>query len=168
MENPSEEYIRFFTNKMYNGRNTEKILEYFNGIIKKSHLELLQENFNDRINKVIVKNEVDLQLEDEEKKNVLVTTELEIESYYIIKSLLRSVVEDIDRLKYKDTVNYFNVFLDSTRNTICRLYLNGVKKYIVFLDENKKESIKKELMEISDIYKYETMFTDRIKQFIKG
>lgn len=169
LEKPSEDFIKFFTTKIYTGRNTEKILSYFSNLIKLSFNGLLLEDFNNKINLALNKNEVISEvITEEEKKNIIETTELEIESFYLIKSILRNQIPDIDRIKYKDTVNYFNIFLDNTRNTICRLYLNGNKKYIVFLDENKKETNKTEINTVSDLYKLENDIIEKTKILWEG
>ncbi|NJL53545.1 MAG: hypothetical protein HC930_17755 [Hydrococcus sp. SU_1_0] len=41
----------------------------------------------------------------------IVTTEQELEGFYIVKAILRGVV-DVSRLKYKDTVHYLGINLD--------------------------------------------------------
>jgi hypothetical protein len=49
---------------------------------------------------------------------------------------------------------YFAIFLDdNNRKAICRLYLNGGKKYLGTLDENKKET-KIEIVTLDEIFNY--------------
>lgn len=97
---PSEDFVKFFTSKIYDGRNTEKVISYFSEIIKKSfdvyQNEYLQTKFNN-----FVDNHVKLIVSEDEYK--IETTELEIESYYAIKSILSETIEDLNRIKYKDT-----------------------------------------------------------------
>jgi predicted type IV restriction endonuclease len=42
---------------------------------------------------------------------------------------------------------------DNNRKTICRLYLNGSKKYLAILDDQKKE-IKNEISSLDDIFNF--------------
>ena len=62
---------------------------------------------------------------------------------------------DIERITYRDTQSYFGILLDdNNRKPLCRLHLNGGKKYIGLFDENKTE--RKELLtSLDDIYKFE-------------
>lgn len=60
--------------------------------------------------------------------NKIITTEEEIESYIIVKSILRPFI-DISRVVYRDAQTYFAVLLDdNNRKPICRMYFNGLTK----------------------------------------
>ena len=83
---------------------------------------------------------------------MIVTTEEELEGFFIIKSLLREAVE-ANRIQYKNTQKYFGICLDGKpTKTICRLWFNSKQKYIGFLDDNAKES-KQPIDDLNDIYK---------------
>lgn len=57
-------------------------------------------------------------------------------------------------MTYRDAQSYFAILLDdNNRKTICRLYLNGSKKYFVTLDEQKKE-VKNEISSLDDIFNF--------------
>lgn len=90
----------------------------------------------------------------EEDGNKIITTEEEIESYFIVKSILRQAV-DVSRVVYRDAQTYFAILLDdNNRKPICRMYFNAIsKKYIATFDENKKET-KHEITSLNDIYNY--------------
>jgi len=53
---------------------------------------------------------------------------------------------------------------DNNRKPICRVYLNGSKKYISTFDECKKE-IKHEISGLDDIYKYSKELVDIINTY---
>jgi hypothetical protein len=62
-----------------------------------------------------------------------------------------------NRIAYRDAQSYFAILLDdNNRKTICRLYLNGSKKYIGTFDDNKKET-KNEILTVDDIFNYTDM-----------
>ena len=96
--------------------------------------------------------ETPMPLEEESK---IITTEEEMESFFIVKSILRSTV-DIQRVAYRDTQSYFGILLDdNNRKPICRLYFNSQsKKYLATFDKDRKE-IKHEISSLDDIYKYQ-------------
>ena len=71
----------------------------------------------------------------------------------IVKVILRQKIK-ADRIMFRDSQSYFAIFLDdNNRKAICRLYLNGGKKYIGTLDENKKET-KFEIGTLDEIFNY--------------
>jgi predicted type IV restriction endonuclease len=86
-------------------------------------------------------------------EDTIVTTEEELEGFFIIKSLRREVVEP-NRIQYKDTQKYFGVCLDGKpTKTLCRLWFNSKQKYIGCLDDSAKE-IKQPIGDLNDIYKF--------------
>jgi hypothetical protein len=162
-KNPKDDFLRFFVKIIHPGKATERILEQFRGIFKKSVNQLLTEMVNDKIKAALkeddikedpkVKEESISQNESGEKK--IETTQLEFEGYAIVKAILRSKGVDISRISYKDSMTYFAISLDqNTRKPICRLWLNTKNWYVSLFDTEKKED-RKSLENLDDIYKYE-------------
>lgn len=157
LNDPSDEFIQHFAKQVYNGRVTSKVSELFKELIKSSFQQYLSENITERLKNALTK-EQGIETEQAEVINSsnapssdIVTTEEEMEGYYIVKSILRNNIEG-NRIFYRDAQTYFAILLDdNNRKTICRLYLNGGKKYLAVIDENKKE-IKHEIKELDDIY----------------
>ncbi|MEP7095036.1 MAG: hypothetical protein ABI793_13335 [Flavobacterium sp.] len=59
------------------------------------------------------------------------------------------------RIVSRDTQSYFGVLLDdNNRKPICRLHLNGGKKYIGLFNDNKSE-IRQAIQTVDDIYLFE-------------
>ena len=158
LKSPSEKFTKFFINEVYQGRATEKIIDFFEEIVKKSFNQFINDIVNDRFQSAIDNEEKKQKIEEkpvelETKENEKETTAIELEGFFTVKSILRTKI-DASRITYKDTLNYFNIILDgSVRKIICRLYLDGKKKYISLIDENKEEK-KQEIASIDDIYKY--------------
>lgn len=173
---PTEAFVRFFASQIYTGRMTEKVLVQFAELTKRSLNQLLSEMISERLKSALDReSERTSELaggqsarEDEKtdnvpKERVVETTEEEKEAFYIVKSILRSMV-DGSRIHYRDAQSYFAILLDdNNRKTICRLYLNGNKKSIGWFDTNKKEN-KCELKSLDDIYGY----ADRLKMVVEG
>ncbi len=68
----------------------------------------------------------------------IVTTEEELEAYFIIKNLLKDVV-DLQDITYKDTESYINIlYKKNTRKWICRLKLTDTVKTLIVPDEEKR------------------------------
>lgn len=165
---PSESFVTFFTKQIYPNMITAKVKEQFAPIIKRSFNQLISDAINERLKSALnQEKQIDaaesIKIEEGgvvEAATGIVTTEEEIEGFFIVKSILREVVEP-KRITYRDALSYFAILLDdNNRKTICRLYLN-TKKYLVVLDENKKE-IKHEIQSIDDLY----AFADTLKEVI--
>lgn len=172
--NPSPDFVRYFAKQVYDGIITAKILDQFTSLTKKSISTFINDLISERL-KSALKTEADVEKKEIQEEsleraesssaedNKIITTEEEIESYMIVKSILRPVV-DISRVVYRDAQTYFSILLDdNNRKPICRMYFNGAsKKYIATFDENKKE-IKHEVVLLDDIYKYSQELMDIIK-----
>jgi hypothetical protein len=84
----------------------------------------------------------------------------------IVKTILRQSIK-IDRISYRDAQSYFAIMLDdNNRKSVCRLYLNGGKKFIGTFDEQKKE-IKNEIVTIDDIFNYSEVLLNTATGFDK-
>lgn len=69
---------------------------------------------------------------------MIVTTEMEIEGFHIIKSIIRKVIEP-QRITFRDTQSYLGILIDdNNRKPICRLHFNRSQLYIGMFDGEKK------------------------------
>lgn len=157
LNEPTFDFIRLFANKVYNGRLTEKVMDEFKELVQKGFNQLISDKVNDRLNAALNKEaekqlveQIDVVLDDVK----INTTEEELEAYRIIVAILRRKLP-IERIVYRDTQSYFGILLDdNNRKPLCRLHLNGNKKYIGTIDENKNET-KQPIETIDDIYLFE-------------
>ena len=157
---PSAEFVKYFAKQVYPSVVTAKVLDQFTELTKKSIQHYISDLITERLKTALskedeknkVENEISAEqnLEDISKIN---TTEEELEAFLIVKTILRQKVP-ATRVTYRDAQSYFAIFLDdNNRKAICRLYLNGGKKYIGTLDENKKET-KFEIATLDEIFNY--------------
>ena len=174
LNEPTPNFVKFFVRQVYSGQATEKVIIQFTEIVKRSLNQFISDSINDRLKSALEKENVkdaeqlkqDLEIL-KESENKVVTTEEEIEAYFLIKSILRSKFES-KRINYRDFQNFFSILLDDTiRQTICKLYLTDDKKFIGIVDENKKE-IKYELAKLDDIYNYSDKIIKSTERLIKG
>jgi hypothetical protein len=154
--NPSEAFVKHFAKQVYPSNVSAKVLEQFTNLTKKSIQQHIADLINERLTAAIKKEDDKVKEEEaliasklEEVK--VVTTEEELEAFMIVKSILRQKVK-VDRIHYRDAQSYFAILLDdNNRKTICRLYLNGGKKFIGTFDEQKNEK-KVEITSLDDIF----------------
>jgi len=167
-DKPSESFIRFLLKQesIYSGPVTQKIIEQFNPIVRNSIAQIISDQIADRLrnalvienqavasitNTPVVASEAPITAEDVPDDAKVVTTPEELEAFYIVKSILRKVL-DPQRIFYRDAQSYFSVLVDNNnRKPVCRLHLNANKRRIGILDENKKET-QYELKQLDDIY----------------
>lgn len=158
LQNPSNEFVKLFANKVYPGRLTEKVVDEFKELVQKGFNQFISEKINDRLNAAINK---ETQKQKEEAEEVIIiddnkvfTSEEEMEGYRIVIAILRRKIPT-KRIVSRDTQSYFGVLLDdNNRKPICRLHLNGGKKYIGLFNDNKNE-IRQAIQTVDDIYLFE-------------
>jgi predicted type IV restriction endonuclease len=174
LNEPTPNFVKYFVHKVYAGQATEKVMKQFTEIVKKSLNQWISDIISDRLKAALekenVKDSEQIKLVEEQAKEdetKISTSEEELEGFYIVKSILRTKL-DSERIYFRDFQSFFSVLLDdSIRQTICRLWFNGEKKYISLLDENKKET-KFEISKLDDIYKYSEQLTGVVGRLIKG
>lgn len=165
LKEPSDDFIKLFAKRMTDKMLTQSVLEEYKALCKLAFSDILNELVSDKISslqagfKAEVSSAEEEQLDDE--KNAIVTTEEELEGYYIVKSILGEVCPIAD-ITYKDNASYFNVlYKNNTWKWICRLYFNSKQKYISFPLEDKKDE-KIAISKVEDIYS----FRDRLKEIV--
>jgi hypothetical protein len=173
---PSAEFVKYFARQVYDGVITQKILEQFTSLVKRSIGTYINDLISERLKTAlkteeqstesVQPEEVAKQENGDEQKNIIHTTDEEMEGYYIVKSIIREVV-DISRIGYKDTRSYFAVLLDdNVRKTICRLYFDSSVKWFMVIDENKQE-IRNKIQTLDDIYSLKNILIETTKRIAK-
>lgn len=173
LSNPSADFVKHFARQVYPSVVTAKVLEQFTNLTKKSIQQHISDLITERLKTALTKEDEKLkeqetvQLEQTAEESKIVTTEEELEGFLIVKTILRQKINST-RVTHRDAQSYFAILLDdNNRKTICRLYLNGSKKYIATLDEQKKE-IKNEITTLDDIFKYSEILLKTIEAYDKS
>lgn len=172
-QSPSDTFVRHFAKQIYSGVLTAKLMEQFVILTKKSLQQYINDLITERLKSALKKEDdnekdnlkIENSTEDASSKDSKVeTTEEEIEGFMIVKSILRKIIK-ADRIGHRDAQSYFAILLDNNnRKPICRLYLNGSKKYISTFDENKKET-KSEIQTIDEIFDFAEMLEKTIASY---
>jgi hypothetical protein len=154
MENPADEFVKFCASRVFNGTLTPSRREYFAGITKRSFHQFIVDCINNRLKSAMTTTGgMESDGESSEEEQGVVTTEEELEGFYIIKSLLRTLV-DPNRIVHRDTQSYMGILLDdNNRKPIARLHFNRAQKYLGLFDENRKER-RVPIQSLDDIYQH--------------
>lgn len=172
---PNDEFVRYFVKQVYPSVVTSKVLEAFRPLVKRTITNIINDTINVRLSSAIVKEEkiikdeeIDNTIAEPSNEKGIVTTEEELEGFYIVRSILRQKLS-ANRITYRDALSYFAIFLDdNNRRPICRLYLNNLtKKYIGTFTADKKE-VKYEIQSIDDIYSYTNELETIVDTYIQN
>lgn len=175
LSNPSEDFIRYFINNLYNGRVTQSIIDKFRPIVKKSLNQYISETLNDKIKNALATDDASTNPQEnpdngseetqENKESKIVTTQEELEAYFIVKNILKSIVSP-DDITIKDTESYMNILYQGhSRKWICRLVLTNTQKILLIPDESKK-GIPYILENLYDIEQYSKQLIEVLKRYI--
>ena len=179
---PSPEFVKYFAKPVYDSPVSQKVIEQFTPLVKKAISDIINDTISDRLGLALSTKESSIEAKTEDKpqpqapeqkalpegvvfmdeEKGIATTQEEIDSYLIVKAILRPVV-DVSRVHYRDGQRYFAILLDdNNRKTICRMYFNAKSvKYIALVDKDKEET-RYPIESLDDIYKY----TDQLRETI--
>ncbi|MCE2404843.1 MAG: type I restriction enzyme HsdR N-terminal domain-containing protein [Dehalococcoidia bacterium] len=166
MTDPSDDFVRLFASQVYSGRMTQAARQQFTEMTKRAFHQLISDRISERLKSALA-GETATQTEEESGRRSqtlseegsqdtdggIVTTEDEVEGYYIVKSIVREVVL-AERIAMRDRVHYCSILLDDSRfKTICRLRFNRSQKYLGIFDQERKEE-RIPIDGLDEIYQY--------------
>lgn len=177
LNNPSDEFVRFFAKKVYPGILTKNAKAAFTQITKSALNQFIKERVDERL-----KTALKTQEEEEETtplevgkppKSEIVTTEDEWEGFYIVRAILSELV-DPDRVTIRDRKSYCGILLDDNQlKLICRMrFKSPKKKYVGFFDSQERRASggrvedKVPIDNLNDIYKFSERLRNTVKHYI--
>ncbi len=165
---PSDDFARLFASKLTKKSLRKNILDNFKEHIKIAFAELIFDMAQEKLNSL--GNSLNLtsaETESKETKNEIITTDEELEGFYIVKSILSENVE-LERIVARDQKAYFGILLDdNNRKWLARLYFNSKQKYLSLRTEDKEED-KHPLNKIEDIFNYKDTLLLVLSRLLKN
>lgn len=164
-QNPSEEFVRFFSTQVHPGRMSQAIREQFTQATQRAFRQFINEQINDRLKSALG---VEAQrapaeltpvpIAPSETKGVpepiIATTPEEWEAYYTIKAILYPVV-GAKRVVLRDVQSYCSILLDdNNRRPICRLYFNSPRKALGLFDNEQRAETRVPIEGLEDLHQY--------------
>lgn len=138
LEAPSDEFVKMFASKVFTGMLTPQRREYFGGLTQRAFKTLLSEQISQRLQNAMGEGAAPVNLSvsshtpsqinvevtvespsteaEDVKRDLVVTTEDELQGFYMIKAILRQHVEP-SRITARDTQFYFGILLDDNNRS---------------------------------------------------
>ncbi len=168
LSDPSEEFVKFIGNQIYEGRLVKKLIDQFTPMVKKTANQTIKEMVNERLQTALKKEEQvkpEEELVTENSSPTITITEEELEGFLIVKSILRTKCEST-KIQYNDNQNYFTIYYERPRQIICRLYFNREKKYIGLVKDRKEE--RKQIVILDDIFTHSDKLIEILSSYLKA
>lgn len=160
---PDNEFTAFIMKRVYNGKKTAKSAKNFQAIVKRA----IDQYLNGRIAAAISATKEEQAEEPEKTEDGILTTQEEIEAYYIIRTLLHQSVSP-SRIMYKDCKSYFAVLLDGkTTQWVCRLCPSTKAMWQVhFPTDNPNKPDMKYLSSNEELYAYKDRLQSALAKYL--
>jgi hypothetical protein len=170
LQYPSDEFIRYFAKQVYGGVITANVKKQFSPIVKNALNQYMKDQVNELVKAFLNEDSHEMEgiVPDNNEKSRVVTTEEEVEGFYIVRAILSEII-DIERVVMRDKISYCGILLDNNnRKPICRFNFREYKKIVTIIDDDRNEEkipIKSvgELYTISDKLKARVGAMDRKK-----
>lgn len=172
-ESPSDDFVRFILTDIYDGQKNQRVIEKFSPVVKRAFSSFVNEIVNSKISSALSSDAEDATGDNDNTEDLIeetivskiVTTEEEIEGFYIIRGMLAGTVP-VEDIVYRDTESYFGIlYTNNNRKPICKLNLDTKNKQLLIPDENKKfERIY--ITSLNDIYKYKNKLIEVAKRYL--
>lgn len=173
-DQPTDDYVRFLAKQVHEGIITPKVLEEFRPMVVRAHKQLIADNVNLRLKSALAPEIPSVEtdnnaevLEDNTsaKDSKIVTTDEEMQGFYIVRAILAEVI-DVNRVTIKDAQSYCAILCDyNNRRPLCRLHFNAKQKYVEVFDEA-KVGTRHPIESLSDIYKFAETIKATAKSYL--
>lgn len=157
MEEPDEDFVRFFIGQVYDGKITQNVRERFTPVLKTALSQFLNDRINERLKNAMTQQKPEPEPAEEPEAQEetksgphIETTPEELQAFYLVKSLLMGTV-DPERVAIRDGVNFCNILLDDKiTKPLFRLHFNKRPWKVGLFDGDAKDD-RVEIEKLDDI-----------------
>ncbi|ACL16603.1 type I restriction endonuclease [Methanosphaerula palustris] len=166
---PTPEFVKFFAKPVYGRPLMPSVMEKFTPIVKTAFAQFINERINDRLKSAMAPEPAPLPVEPisdvtKDEPDIITTAE-ELESYYIIKAIVRESV-DPSKITLRDAKSYCAILYENNnRKPICRLYYNSPKKKIGLFDSPEGTEERIPLGSPDDLFTYASRLRTTVEKF---
>ena len=167
LADPSPSLVKHFADPVHAGQMRQSVLEKYKPIVRAALNEHISAAVDARLRSALLSNSEQAATAAEKlaetaesiSSNDIVTTDEELNGFYIVKAILRDSV-DPKRIVARDVQSYFGVLLDdNNRKPICRLHFNRSQKYLGVFGADKAE-VRIPIDSVDDLFQH----ADKIRE----
>ena len=156
-QNPSDDFVKYLGKQVYDGLFTAKACEQFRPIVKRAISTYVNDIISDRLKAAMKEGDAHVEVDEVKTEPIpeqseIVTTDEELQAFYIIRSILGEVcpVEDIIYVDNKTTFTIYHV--SNKGKAICRFESskNKTNRFAICYPEMNKHTLES----IDDLYKH--------------
>lgn len=171
MDNPSDGFVKDILSHVYDGTRTQKVVEKYTPLVKRAFTSFINDIVNQKISSALSTSEESETEDSSKKENIsepeskIITTEEELESYYVVRGILAGTIPLKD-IAHRDTESYFGIlYQDNNRKPICRIFIGTTQKQILIPDENKNFE-RYYIQSIDEIYNYKNKLIEVANRYL--
>ncbi|WP_375290891.1 type I restriction endonuclease [Qipengyuania sp.] len=166
---PTDDFVRLISSRLHEGRLTEQVKERFQSAIVQSISSIIRDGVNERLESAIRGEEIEdtTATEPEDDQGGVVTTQVEIDGFNIIRAIGSRLVSP-DRIVVRDAKSYCAVLLDdNNRKAIARMHFNSPTSRYLGVMSGKNEEARHVVGGPIDIYRHADALEARIRELIE-
>jgi len=145
IQSPDDEFVKLVGRSFYEGNLTAKVVEGLKPNIRRAFDDIIRQRVRQRLEVALGDDDGNDPSEEASAvtpvapKSDIHTTEEEWRAFYIIQAIAAEVT-DASNIAIRDAKAYCAIlFDDNNRKPICRLFLEGKTKSVIFFDAGKNE-----------------------------
>jgi hypothetical protein len=175
MQQPSEDLVRFFLSRVYEGRATTAKREQFAELVRRSLAEFVSDRVRERLQSALATESARVPATEASttspdptgiEETVTNPSDEEREGWMIIRAILAEIM-DPRRISIREQQSYCAIlFDDNNRRPICRLHFHARSKHYVGLFDESRTEKRVLLNDISDLYKHASMIRATAQRYL--
>lgn len=177
VKDPSDDWLRFFMARVYEGNATQRALEQFRPLVSTAFSQFIDGQVDSRLKNAMSTDgggaETAPPASDSPAPEETATgesseeaaTDEELEGFHIVRAIAASDVEP-ERIAYREAKSYFAIFLDdNNRKPVVRLHLRSkAAKHVTTFDESHRGT-RHDVGSVVEVYKLKSRVREAIRQY---
>lgn len=179
MKDIDHEFLQLLLSRIYSGRLTQKVREELKPAVQSGLAQFVSDQVNARLKRAlgdeapmpaatpVVTDTAGIEVEHEDAESVdeIVTTEEEIQAFHIVRAIVGEAIA-LDRVVLRDAKSYCAIIIDdNNRKPLCRLHFNRAQKFVSIPQEDKKFE-RRDIAELMDLYGLKAELVDVVRRHL--
>lgn len=168
MDQPSEELVRLFVKRVYDGVVNQKVIDKYTPMVKSAFSQVVADKLSVKVQ--ALQSSIDDEIKDagteKPADSLIITTDEENLAFSIIRAICAKVCP-VDKITMRDSQSYCAIlFTDNNRKPVARLHFNSsTVKYISTFDKDGVET-KRKIEGPQDIYGLQDQILEAVQRYL--